>query len=87
MFKAKHDLINERQNISFLAVGIGQIRWEKRREGEEEEEEEDEKRRRKKEGEKKSKGMECLELLKGIVWICKEFWYEFVYEIVCMELW
>ena len=53
-------LYYERQNISFLAIGIGQIRWEKRREGEEEEEEEEEeeKRRRKKEGEKKSKGMD-----------------------------
>ena len=38
---------------------------EKRREGEEEEKEE--KRRRKKEGEKKSKDMECLELLYGYV--------------------
>ena len=41
---------------------------EKRRKGEEEEER---KRRRKKEGEKKSKGMECLELLCGILgWNC-----------------
>ena len=43
----------------------------RRRKGEEKEEEE--KRRRKKEGEKKNKGMECLELLYGILgWNCLE---------------
>ena len=46
---------------------------EKRREGEEEEEEEEQKRIRKKEGEKKSKGMEYLELLYEIFgWNCLE---------------
>ena len=55
LYKAKHDLINERQNI--LDFGIGQIRWEKSREGEEEEEKN---RRWKKEGEKKSKGIELF---------------------------
>ena len=82
MYKAKHGLINERQNISFLAFRIGQIRWEKRREGEEEEEEEEEKRRRKEEGEKKSNGMECLELLYGYV---RNFGMNLCMEI-CMEI-
>ena len=70
MDKAKHGF---KRNSFFAFVRVNRLR-EKRSEDkkrrEEEEEEEEEKRREEEE-------------IK--VWICKEFWYEFVYGILCMD--
>ena len=66
----------------FWPLGLGKYGGRREEKGEEEKEEE-EKRRRKKEGEKKSNGMECLELLYRYVRnfgmnLCKKFCMEIV---------
>ena len=58
MYKAKHILNNERQNISLIAIGWGKFGEEKRRE--EKEKKKEERRKKEEEKEKESQGMKFL---------------------------